>query len=100
MKKISKITSLHRLNASPSGNPRWRVSFEDGTSYLTLADAACNYGIENAELKDYVEVTVEGGRITYLEPACKGCRMIEPDGTVMHDLACPVRMHKARTRRT
>lgn len=70
---VDVIASLERLNNSHAGNPRWSVAFKSGDVYRTEADASCNYGIENPELRGRVEVTVENRRgveqITYLRAA-------------------------------
>jgi hypothetical protein len=51
------VASLTRLLNSPSGNPRWRVVFTDGSSYKTHRDAACNYDI--SQYHEDREVDVE-----------------------------------------
>lgn len=68
MKKVTRIRKLERRRNSVNGNPRYMVWFEDGTGYLTALDAACAYGIENPEMKGLLEVTIERGQVTYLEP--------------------------------
>lgn len=70
MKKVVQITKLARRNNSVYGNPRWHAYLSDGTSYMTQADASCGYGLDNSENlpPNRVEVTVESGLITYVEP--------------------------------
>lgn len=71
MRKLAVVEAVERRRSSVNGNPRWLVQLDDGTSYLTATDAAVNYGIQNSELSkpNQVEVTVENGRIVYIEPA-------------------------------
>lgn len=70
MKKTVQITNLTRRNSSRNGNPRWLVDLSDGTQYLTAVDAACAYGLGNAENlpPNRVEVTIERGVIEYVAP--------------------------------
>jgi hypothetical protein len=59
------IATLERLNLSASGNPRFRVTFTDGTQAATEPDNSLNYGIENPEAKGPLTVTfTRNGRIT------------------------------------
>lgn len=64
------IEKLELLNASRDGNPRWKVTFTDGTVMHTQSNASVNYGIENTEHRN-VPLTVttsRAGRITHIEP--------------------------------
>lgn len=71
---IKTIANLERLHNSKNGNPRYRVTFTDGTVFETAADASINYGITNREYRDVpLEVTFSrNGRITYLAPVSGG----------------------------
>lgn len=64
------IESLERLNTSANGNPRFRVTFTNGTVAETQSDAALNYGIENREFRDVpLKVTfTRAGKISYAVP--------------------------------
>jgi hypothetical protein len=70
MKKTVHIVHTRSLLNSASGNPRFFVELSDGTTYNTKKDAACNYGINNPENQGLVEVTIESGFISYIEPVC------------------------------
>jgi hypothetical protein len=64
------IDYLTRLNSSVNGNPRFRVHFTDGSSAITMSDAAFCYGIENREMLAgpvMVEFT-RAGRISDMRP--------------------------------
>lgn len=66
---IKTITHLKRLMNSQSGNPRWRVTFADGTIAETKPDADVNYGIANSDRQGVpVEVTFERRLISRIEP--------------------------------
>jgi hypothetical protein len=64
---VKTIARVRALNASAAGNPRFKVTFTDGTSALTQTDAAVNYAIENSEYQGVpVEFTMTGaGRIRF-----------------------------------
>lgn len=65
------VDHVEMLNNSHSGNPRYSVHFTDGTIAQTQADAACNYGIENPEMRSPNEVCVtftSAGRISHMTP--------------------------------
>lgn len=49
---VKTIASLERLKLSTNGNPRFRVTFTDGTIAQTQTDAAVGYSIENSEYRD------------------------------------------------
>ena len=66
---IKTIASLERLKLSTNGNPRFRVTFTDGTVAQTQTDASVGYSIENPEFRD-VPVRVSytpAGRIWNIE---------------------------------
>jgi len=46
------ISTLERMPLSRTGNPRYRVTFTDGTSALTEADSQIGYKIENREYRN------------------------------------------------
>jgi hypothetical protein len=55
------IISVERANNSKDGNPRYRVTLDDGTAMLTKADAALNHYIGNPEFRDgQVRVAITG----------------------------------------
>jgi hypothetical protein len=61
------IDSAERLYNSVNGNPRWRVTFTDGTSALTMSDASVNYDIEPRNAAQKLTVTfTHSGRIRYI----------------------------------
>lgn len=70
MKAIRTIASIKRLNTSALGNPRFRVTFTDGSIAQTQSDASISYSIENREYRDVpLEVTFSrAGRIVDLTP--------------------------------
>ena len=45
------IARITRLNSSRNGNPRFQVSFTDGTVAPTGVDCAIAYGIQNSEYR-------------------------------------------------
>jgi hypothetical protein len=50
--RVLTIASLERLKLSTNGNPRFRVTFTDGTVAQTQTDASIGYSIENSEFRD------------------------------------------------
>ncbi len=77
--------TLARLRNSTYGNPRWRVTFDDGTVFDTAPDAQVGYSIGNPEFNGDVVITVDGrGRIVGIEPmhgyVCKRCGGPSPAG--------------------
>lgn len=58
-----RIAGMERLLNTTSGNPRWRVTFDDATSLTTWPDAAFTYDIEESWVGEHVEVTVSMGKI-------------------------------------
>ena len=68
--RVLTISSLERLKLSTNGNPRFRVTFTDGTVAQTQTDSSIAYAIENPEYRG-VPVKVSftaAGRIWDLEP--------------------------------
>ena len=64
------ISRLERMKSSVNGNPRFMVTFTDGSSMPTKPDAMLAYGIENEEYRDRpLLVEVERGQIVYLRNA-------------------------------
>lgn len=49
--RVVTIASLERLPLSVKGNPRFRVTFTDGTVAQTQTDASVGYSIENPEYR-------------------------------------------------
>lgn len=60
--------TLTRQRSSRNGNPRYLVTFADGTSYRTGVDSSCAYGIGNSELDNVVQVKIERGCIVDIRP--------------------------------
>lgn len=50
--RVLTIASLERLKLSMNGNPRFRVTFTDGTVAQTQTDGSVGYSIENPEYQD------------------------------------------------
>jgi hypothetical protein len=66
---VKTIASLERLKLSTNGNPRFRVTFTDGSVAQTQTDASIGYSLENSEFRD-VPVRVSytrAGRIFNVE---------------------------------
>ena len=65
------ILTIERERSSRNGNPRWRVTFDNGTSMRTEVDGSVGYGIENRENRaGPVDVWIDRrGNITYLRPS-------------------------------
>lgn len=67
--RVVTIASLERMKLSTNGNPRFRVTFTDGTVAQTQTDSSIAYAIENPEYRD-VPVKVSftpAGRIWNVE---------------------------------
>lgn len=47
MRVFGTIAKADRLLNSLSGNPRWRIHFTDGRTFLTKTDADVNHGLTN-----------------------------------------------------
>lgn len=69
------VSRLKRLQNSVNGNPRYRVTFTDGSSALTKTDAGFAYAMTIGWEGQRVTVTIERGVIVDLEPftSCDGC---------------------------
>ena len=64
----SALVDAKRLNSSSNGNPRYLITFDDGSEVITQSDAAINYGITNHEYRDQphdAELS-RAGRLVYL----------------------------------
>jgi hypothetical protein len=61
--------TVTRMPSSRNGNPRFHVTFADGSSFATGVDSSCAYGIENSELNGDVWVRIERGQIVDIRPA-------------------------------
>lgn len=62
--------TLERMNNSRNGNPRYRVTFADGTVFPTAVDAQVGYAIGNPEYNGDVDVKVNGrGEVVDIESA-------------------------------
>lgn len=48
---VAEISGMERLNNSPSGSPRYRLSLVGGATVDTAPDAQINYGIDNPEYR-------------------------------------------------
>lgn len=71
-----KIADLKRLRNSVNGNPRYRVTFADGTVVDTAADHGFAFSITEGWIGQQVTVQIGGrGTIVDLEPftSCDGC---------------------------
>ncbi len=71
--RVLTIASLERMKLSVNGNPRFKVTFTDGTVAQTQTDASIGYAIENSEYRD-VPVRVSftpAGRIWNVEAVGK-----------------------------
>lgn len=67
-KRRLRMANAERLNASASGNPRFRVTFTDGTVFETKRDAAINWGLENSENWGEADWEFERGFIIHVTP--------------------------------
>ena len=62
------IRSVSHAASSRNGNPTYRITLDDGMSYLTETDGSIGYGATNfrphsARGSHYVELTMHGQRI-------------------------------------
>lgn len=53
---IRTFAYAERRNNSASGNPRFKVTFNDGESYMTESDASAGYDVQNLREGDVVAV--------------------------------------------
>ncbi len=66
---VKTLTRVDRLNNSASGNPRFRLHFDDATSAITSSDAPVSYGnVESMVGKRVAITSTRAGRITDCEP--------------------------------
>lgn len=76
--------SLERLRNSANGNPRFRVTFDDGTSFETGRDAQVGYLIGNSEFDGVVDILVRRREIVDIRAVpgyeCKRCGGPSPAG--------------------
>ena len=66
-----RVVDTTRLNNSVNGNPRYIVTFDDGSEIITQSDAAISYGITNREYRDQphdAELS-RAGRLVHLRPS-------------------------------
>jgi len=70
---IASRNSFERMPSSRNGNPRFRVTFTDGTSAPTMPDTMWAYGAANPEhIGVELEVHYNGrGHITYARPVTR-----------------------------
>jgi hypothetical protein len=63
------IVGIDRMSSSRNGNPRYRLTFDDGTSAPLQPDSSIAYGINNPEYRSGpVRVTFNGrGHVTYVK---------------------------------
>ncbi len=65
------IESLSRLRNSVNGNPRYRITFTDGSSAVTSSDRSFAYEMGNPGMREGSTVSVEftrAGRISHMQP--------------------------------
>jgi hypothetical protein len=63
------ITHLERLHNSVNGNPRFRITFDDGSTHLLSSDASLGYCITNTEYRGALNVWLtKAGRVSYATP--------------------------------
>lgn len=62
--------TVERRQNTPSGGPRFRVIFDDGTQFATADDSQVAHVITNSEFDGAVEIQLgAGGRITGIRVA-------------------------------
>jgi len=69
---IKTIQHSSRLRNSTNGNPRYRVTFTDGTVLDSQSDASWCYAFGNPGIRDgsTVEITLtRAGKISHMKPA-------------------------------
>lgn len=70
MERYLKIESIRSLRSSQYGNPRYEITFTDGTVAQTQSDASVNYGITNPEYQGVtLKVSFTRGKITHVKVA-------------------------------
>ena len=69
---VRTIAAIERLKSSHYGNPRFRITFDDGSSAVTSSEAVFCYAVGNADMREGSRVLVEwtrAGRIAHMEGA-------------------------------
>jgi hypothetical protein len=84
IQSVRVIESVKRLNNSVNGNPRYRVTFTDGSSALTKSDSSVAYDIQNLSHsrergRDLLVTWTRAGRIEMLKPVPERAPMVDPD---------------------
>ncbi len=70
-----KIETITRLRNSYYGNPRFEITFTDGSTHRTQSDASIAYEITNREFRGLIHVWLSRrGTIEYAVPAEGGGR--------------------------
>lgn len=62
IKETLTIAKLERMKNSASGNPRFMVTFTNGTTASTSPDSAFAYEIENSQYRDVPLIVKFNGR--------------------------------------
>lgn len=57
--QIKTIETYYRLSSSVNGNPRYRVTFTDGTTHNGMSDAGWAYAMGNPEMREGSLVEIE-----------------------------------------
>jgi hypothetical protein len=68
---IKRIERIERLRTSHYGNPRFRITFTDGTILTSMSDAAFCYAVGNPGMREGSTVVIEltrAGRISHMGP--------------------------------
>ena len=67
------VVEVEHVSTSASVNPRYRITFADGSSYLTGKDSAVAYTITNSDYREGdVIIEVEGGDLVTIRRADEG----------------------------
>lgn len=75
---------MQRLRLSANGNPRFKATFADGSTFTTATDAGIAFQIENSDYQGSVEVGVNGaGEIVDIRAAARP----------LHEIAADIRAH-------
>lgn len=64
----ARIEDMARLQSSRYGNPRWKVTTDQGT-YRTKRDASVGYSIGNYRRGRLVRLTLQNNEIVFAEEA-------------------------------
>jgi len=65
-KITARVENLVRLQSSHNGNPRWKVTTDQGT-YRTKRDASVAYFIDNHHRGRLVRLTLQNNEIVFAE---------------------------------